>query len=249
MVDPAYDVIGRDYAARRRPDERVAAAIHRALGAARTLVNVGAGSGSYEPTDRAVVAVEPSSVMIDQRPRGAAPAVRGVAEAMPFAADTFDVALAVLTLHHWSDVPSGLRELQRVARRQVVLTWDPRVTIGFWLLTNYLPAIGEHEARLDPIDSALSLLDVERVEPVLVPADCTDGFLAAYWRRPEAYLDPRTRGAMSGIAVLDPRAVDEAMRRLAHDVHTGAWHERHADLLAMDEFDAGYRLVVSRSRR
>jgi SAM-dependent methyltransferase len=248
MPEAAYDMIGRDYAGRRRPDPRVAAAIDHALGDARTVVNVGAGTGSYEPPDRVVVALEPSPVMIGQRPAGAAPVVRGVAEAMPFADDSFDVALAVLTVHHWSDVGRGLRELQRVARRQVVLTWDPRVTIDYWLVTDYLPEIGKHEEGLDPIDSVLALLDVEAVEPVLVPADCTDGFLAAYWRRPEAYLDPHTRGAMSGIALLEPRVVDDAMRRLAHDVHTGAWHDRHADLLAMDEFDAGYRLVTSRGR-
>ena len=194
-----------------------------------------------------VVAVEPSEVMLAQRPDGAAPAVRAVAEALPFADRAFDVALSVLSVHHWSDVVAGIDELRRVAPRQVVLTWDPGVTAQFWLVADYLPEIAELERGWDPIDALLEHLDVEAVAPVLVPADCTDGFLAAYWRRPGEYLDPGVRAAMSGITLLDQHAVERAMRRLASDLETGEWHERHEDLLALDAFDAGYRLVTARN--
>jgi SAM-dependent methyltransferase len=240
-------VIGRSYATKRRPDARFEARIHAALGDARSVVNVGAGAGSYEPRDRVVVAVEPSAVMLAQRPDGAAPAVRAVAEALPVDDGAFDVALSVLSVHHWSDVVAGIEELRRVAPRQVVLTWDPRVTARFWLVADYLPEIAELERAWDPIDALVEHLDVESVQPMLVPPDCSDGFLAAYWQRPGEYLDPTVRAAISGIALLDEDAVERAMQRLARDLETGAWHERHADLLALDTFDAGYRLVSARN--
>jgi SAM-dependent methyltransferase len=210
-------------------------------------VNVGAGAGSYEPRDRFVVAVEPSSVMVAQRPDRAAPAVRAVAEALPVAGGVFDVALSVLSVHHWSDVVAGIEELRRVAPCQVVLTWDPRVTARFWLVADYLPEIAALERTWDPIDAVLEHLDVESVQPLLVPSDCSDGFLAAYWQRPDEYLDRAVRAAMSGIVLLDQDVVERAMRRLARDLETGAWHERHGDLLALDAFDAGYRLVTARN--
>jgi hypothetical protein len=144
-----------------------------------------------------------------------------------------------------SDVVAGIGEVRRVATRQVVLTWDPRVTAEFWLVADYLPEIAELERGWDPIDSLLSHLDVESVERVLVPRDCGDGFLAAFWQRPHQYLDPAVRAAMSGIALLDHEAVAQAMGRLARDLDSGDWHERNRDLLALDAFDAGYRLVTA----
>jgi SAM-dependent methyltransferase len=243
----SYDVIGRAYAARRRPDARVEARICVALGDARSVVNVGAGAGSYEPRDRFVLAVEPSDVMVRQRPDDAAPVVRALAEALPVAGDAFDVALSVLSVHHWSDVAAGLHELRRVAPRQAVLTWDPRVTARFWLVADYLPEIAELERGWDPIEGLLTHLDVESVEPVLVPADCSDGFLAAFWKRPREYLDPGVRAAMSGISLLDQDAVERAMERLARDLDSGAWRDANRDLLELDAFDAGYRLVTARN--
>lgn len=243
-----YDVIGRSYATKRQPDARIAARIDAALGSARSVLNVGAGTGSYEPRERRVLAVEPSTVMIDQRPAVAAPVIRAVAEALPVADRSFDAALAVLSVHHWSDIGMGLGELRRVAPRQVILTWDPRVSAGYWLVAEYLPEIVALEGTWNPIAAVREQLDVETVEPVLVPADCTDGFLAAYWQRPSAYLERDVRAAISGLALLDPAVVAAAMQRLESDLDTGEWHDRHRDLLALDELDAGYRLVTARSR-
>ena len=239
-----YDSIGIDYARLRRPDPRIAARIHAALGPARRVVNVGAGAGSYEPADREVVAVEPSAAMIAQRPPGAAPAVQASAEALPFPDKSFDAAMAVLTIHHWADQPRGLAEMRRVASGPVVLlTFDPACRAA-WLL-DYLPALAELDAAQMPAmaDYARWLGPVE-VSAVPVPADCTDGFLYAWWRRPEAYLDPRIRQGSSSFYALGD--VDAALERLRRDLESGAWHRRHADLLEMEECDLGYRLVVSR---
>jgi SAM-dependent methyltransferase len=246
-----YDRLGRTYTATRRADPRIAAAIREALGDARTVVNVGAGTGAYEPTDRDVVAVDPSAVMLAQRPPGAARAIRGVAESLPFADDSFDAALAVLTVHHWGDLAAGLAELRRVARRVVVLHWDLEVTARFWLVREYLPEIAAWEAaQAPPLQALADALGGDRgpaaeARPVPVPHDCTDGFLGAFWRRPEAYLDPTVRAGMSSLTALADRS-GPGLRRLAGDLADGAWQRRHADLLELAELDVGYRLLVTR---
>ena len=202
-----YDTIGRGYAAYRRPDPRIAARITDALGPARSIVNVGAGTGSYEPADRRVAAVEPSAEMVRQRAPGAAPAILGSAEHLPFGDGSSDAALAVLTIHHWPDWRAGLREMRRVARdRVVLLTWDPEHP-GFWLVQDYFPEIVEMDLLTMPSMAQMeSVLGPVDVRPVPVPADCTDGFLGGYWRRPERYLDDGARGAISAFAKLrDPR--------------------------------------------
>jgi SAM-dependent methyltransferase len=251
-MDAAYDRIGRLYRRHRRPDHRITARIERALRDARSVVNVGAGTGSYEPTTRRVVAVEPSAVMVAQRAPEAAPVVRAVAEALPFAAGEFDAALAVLTVHHWRDQAAGLSELRRVSRRQVVLCFDPAVNRAHWLVTDYLPELGDIEDGRAPAPAWVA--DVlggrggrTHIEIVPVPADCTDGFQNAYWRRPEAYLDPGVQACASTLAVLDRAVLDRGLGRLADDLASGAWHARHGDLLGRDEFDGGYRLVVAES--
>lgn len=221
-----------------------------AIGDAASVVNVGAGTGSYEPVDRLVLAVEPSRTMIAQRPAGAAPAVRATAERLPLRDAAADVALAVLTVHHWPDPGAGLAELVRVARRQVVLTWDGAwIARSFWLVAEYLPEIARLEAGLATVDTVVAELSRHRrrveVRAVPVPADCVDGVLAAHWRRPDAYLDPAVRAAASGLALLPPATVETALRRLADDLATGRWHGRHADLLDRTELDVGYRLVVA----
>ncbi len=243
MASPLYDSIGLDYARLRRPDPRIAAQIQRALGQARTVLNVGAGSGSYEPADRAVTALEPSAEMIRQRPPGAPPVVQGRAEALPFADDAFDAVMAVLTVHHWEDQPRGLAELRRVSRGPVViLTYDPTFR-GFWL-QDYVPGlIALDEAQMPPLASYGAVLGPVRVEPVPIPHDCQDGFLAAYWRRPAAYLDPRLRAAMSSFRMLGD--VTAAMARLEADLASGAWHDRYGALLECDSHDCGYRLVTA----
>jgi SAM-dependent methyltransferase len=240
-----YDAIGQGYHAYRRPDPRLAAAITQALGDADSVVNVGAGTGSYEPTDRRVVAVEPSAAMIGQRRPGSPPVVQASATHLPFRDAAFTAALAVLTVHHWPDRARGLAELARVAgERVVLLTWDPAST-GFWLVDDYFPELVEIDRRIFP-----TLADLERVLgpldllPLPVPHDCTDGFLGAYWRRPEAYLDPGVRGAMSTFSKMPD--VAPALARLRRDLADGTWLRRHAELLDQTELDLGYRLVVSR---
>lgn len=244
---PAYDRFGIGYAGQRRPDPRIAARIHAALGDARRVLNVGAGTGSYEPDDREVVALEPSGVMRAQRPPGAAPCIEGTAEALPFADGSFDAAMALLTVHHWADWRAGCAELVRVAPRRVVLTWDPELTAGFWLVAEYLPALLDTDRRRFPVPVAeqAAAVGAGRIEVVPVPADCTDGFLGAHWRAPERYLDPAVRTGMSVFAKTPGDQVAAGLRALEDDLRSGAWHERHADLLERDEVDLGYRLLVA----
>ncbi len=209
-------------------------------------MNVGAGAGSYEPTDRTVVAVEPSAVMLAQRPVSAAAGIRGVAEALPVPDDAFDAVLAVLTVHHWADLEAGLAELRRVARRRVVLGFDPDRQLDLWFTAEYVPASAAFETGRAPgVAYVAERLDGARVEPVPIPHDCSDGFLGAYWRRPEAYLDPDVRASISSLAQLDQADVEPGVTRLAADLASGAWHERHADLLDREELDLGYRFFVS----
>ncbi len=244
----AYDVIGEGYADRRRPDRRVAAGILEALGDTRTVLNVGAGAGSYEPTDREVVAVEPSPRMIAQRPAGAAPVVRAPAEHLPFPDDAFDGAMAILTVHHWDRVQRGLRELSRVAvTRRVVLTWDPRVTEAeFWLLRDYLPEVARRDREhAVPVELVAEAIGAEAVVPIPIPHDCTDGFLGAYWRRPAAYLDPAARAAISVFALAEVEHYREGLARLDADLRSGAWHRRYGHLLDLDTVDLGYRLLIA----
>ena len=240
-----YDTIGRGYRAVRRTDTRIEQQIHEALGGARRVVNVGAGAGSYEPVDRLVVAVEPSATMVRQRRAGAGPAVRGVADGLPFAAGTFDGALALLTVHHWPDPLAGLAEVRRVTDGPVVVfTFDVAVHGEQWIVTDYLPQMVDLDADTLAPEVIAEALGGGAVEVVPVPHDCLDGFCHAWWRRPEAYLDPGVRAAISGIARLPRPTVDEAMERLADDLASGAWHDRHRHLLSKERIDAGYRLVV-----
>jgi SAM-dependent methyltransferase len=236
-----YERIGRGYGELRRADPRLERLIAEALGDAASVVNVGAGTGSYEPAAPGTVAVEPAAVMIAQRPPSGAPCVRGYAERLPFGDGTFDAGLAVLTIHHWSDWRAGLRELVRVARKRVVLsTWDPEGD-AFWLLREYLPVMLEHDRRRFPSLSALrgELGDCE-IRAVPIPHDCTDGFLGAYWRRPAAFLDPAIR---RGISSFSSEYLDAGLARLAVDLDSGAWARKYGHLLEQEELDIGYRLV------
>jgi SAM-dependent methyltransferase len=240
-----YDRIGAGYALARQPDARVAARILAALGAARKVVNVGAGAGSYEPRDRTVVGVEPSRRMIAQRPGAAAPVVQGAAECLPLRTGSFDAAMATLTMHHWRDWRRGIAELKRVSRGTIViLTFDPAVSHSFWLVRDYLPAI----ARLETDSFSFEAVCEEvggRVESVPVPADCADGFLAAFWRRPDRYLDPRVRAGISAFHTLGEDDLNGGLDRLARDLSSGEWARRNGDLLTRDEFDGGYRLLLA----
>lgn len=237
-----YDSIGIDYARLRKPDPRIAAQIEHALGPARSVLNVGAGAGSYEPPGREVTAMEPSAEMISQRPAGAAPTVQGSADSIPFPDQSFDAVMAVLTIHHWPDQLRGIRELCRVARdRVVLLTFDPQARP--WL-TDYLPELATlDETAMPSLEILGEWLGPLSIEPVLVPHDCTDGFLYAYWQRPAAYLDPRIRKGSSSFWKIEQ--AEAGLARLTDDLASGAWEQRYGTLLTQDSYDAGYRLIVS----
>ena len=241
----AYDQLGRAYQHTRREDPRIAARIHAALGAARTIVNVGAGPGSYEPTGCQLIAVEPSDIMIRQRPAGAAPAVQAAAEALPLADRSLDAAMAVLTVHHWADPRRGLAELRRVAAR-VVIFCSSAVTSRMWLTADYFPAMArQRRPDIAPEQIAAQLEGEVHIEPVLLPADCQDGFGEAFWARPEAYLDPDVRAGMSAFGLLKPAEVESGLRHLAADLESGAWDARHGHLRQAAELDTGHRLIVA----
>ena len=243
---PLYEAIGSGYHRVRRADPRIERRLHAALGAAVRVLNVGAGAGSYEPTDRFVVALEPSSTMMRQRASGAAPTVQGVAERLPFPAGAFDGALALLTVHHWHDAAAGLRELRRVTSGPIVVfTFDKAVHDAQWLVTDYLPAIAAMDADHPAAAVIAEALGGGTVEVLPVPHDCMDGFGHAWWRRPEAYLDPTVRAGISSIARLPSAMVADAMARLADDLSSGEWHRAHGELLARDEIDAGFRIVIA----
>jgi SAM-dependent methyltransferase len=237
-----YDKIGNNYAELRRPDRRIARIIERALGSAQTVLNVGAGTGSYEPTDRSLIAVEPSREMIRKRSPAAAQAVQASADELPFDDKSFDASMAILTLHHWPDKQAGLREMRRVTRgRIVLLTFDP--SHRPWL-TDYLPELAAlDEAQMPTMSDYEQWLGPVEITPVLVPHDCSDGFLYAYWRRPAAYLDKYIRsGSSSFWAISNAEAGLQTLRR---DLETGEWERRYAELLTLDEYDAGYRLLAA----
>ncbi len=238
-----YDTIGTHYAEYRRPDPRIAAAIVAALGDALRVVNIGAGTGSYEPKDRDLVAVEPSETMIRQRPPGAAPVVRASAMMLPFRDTEFDAALAILTVHHWPDLTAGILEMARVAKRCVVLTWEPS-TSPAWLTRDYFPEILAYDLTVFPPVAPFygTLFKTMDVRAVPIPHDCADGFLEAYWRRPEAYFDPYARLSISSFARV-PR-VHDSLAALRRDLDEGTWSRRNADLLTRHELDLGYRLII-----
>jgi SAM-dependent methyltransferase len=244
-VTEVYDEIGRIYSRYRQPDPRIAAQIERALGDADTVLDVGAGTGSYEPGGRRVVAAEPSNVMISQRPTGSAPAVRSVAESLPFESGSFDAVLAILTLHHWRSPRIGLREMARVGRRVVILHFDQEIHGRFWLFRDYIPEVNAlPTAKTLDTSQVASEIGASRTETIPVPGDCIDGFNWAYWKRPERYLDPKARACMSGLALLEADLVAERMERLKADLADGTWHRRHGHLMALDSIDGGLRLVI-----
>jgi SAM-dependent methyltransferase len=237
-----YDTIGSNYAELRKPDPRIARIIDGALGRAETVLNVGAGAGSYEPADRFVTAVEPSREMIRKRGAGAARAVQARAGDLPFDEKSFDASMAILTIHHWPDKERGLREMRRVTRgRIVLLTFNP--SHRPWL-TDYLPELAAlDEAQMPTMSEYRRWLGPVEITPVLVPHDCSDGFLYAYWRRPAAYLDPHIRSGSSSFWAIGD--ADAGLRNLRRDLETGEWERRYAALLTLDAYDAGYRLVVA----
>lgn len=246
----AYDRLGMGYTLTRQPDPRIAAMIVDALGEVRSVVNVGAGTGSYEPANMTVLAVDPSIEMIRQRPLGSAPAVMARAESLPLRSRSFDAALAILTIHHWSSIAAGLAELGRVARRRVViLTCDPARDDRFWLASHYFPEIIDLDRRhLPTIGQLAELLGDIEVREVPIPRDCKDGFQGAFWQRPEAYLDHTVRRGISTFAKLPPDVVDRGLARLLLDLRSGRWEKLFGHLRRQDRVDLGYRLVIAKPR-
>jgi Methyltransferase domain len=239
-----YDTIGTTYTVTRRTEPRIASQVWAALDDARTVLNVGAGTGSYEPSDRDVTAVEPSAVMRAQRPADAAPCVDAVAESLPFEDQSFDAAMAFATIDHWQDPIAGLREMRRVARRVVVFTKDFGDLDLFWLDRDYLPERADLSAGRPPLTELARSIGA-RVEPVLIPWDCADGFYEAYWRRPEVYLDEDVRRGMSIWARVGSAAEQRAVRNLRDDLASGRWAERNRDLVDLDAAELGVRLLIA----
>jgi ubiquinone/menaquinone biosynthesis C-methylase UbiE len=242
-----YDTIGATYTVTRRTEPRIAARVWAAFGAARTVLNVGAGTGSYEPADRDVIAVEPSALMRAQRPTGAAPCVAAAAESLPFKDQSFDAAMAFATIHHWQDPIAGLREMRRVARRVVVFTHDTSDTgwlRRFWLTRDYLPEVADFVVGRPSLTELARAIGAH-VEPVLIPWDCADGFFEAYWRRPEAYLDENVRRGISVWARVGPDAEQRTVHNLRDDLASGRWAERNRDLVDLDAAELGLRLLIA----
>lgn len=244
--DVNYGVIGIDYAVYRQPDPRIAAQIERALGDARTVLNVGAGAGSYEPRDRQVTAVEPSATMRAQRPPDLSPAINAVAEDLPFPDNSFDAVMASSTVHQWSDLAKGIAEMKRVSRGPVLVTVaDPVKLLDFWLMDYFPEPILVEQSRFPPIERLVALLGPDtRVELIPIPLDCTDGFNEAYYGRPERLLEPGVQGAMSSWTLVDPALVRQFEQRLSADLASGAWDARYGHLRTQPEYDGSLRLLV-----
>jgi SAM-dependent methyltransferase len=244
-----YDRIGVSYAATRRPDPRIAVAIVDALGGARSVVNVGAGTGGYEPANREVLAVEPSPTMIAQRTPAAAPAMEAAAEQLPLADDSFDAALAVNTVQHWTDLEAGLRELRRVARKRVVIFLrSPASGTRFWL-ADYLPALDPTEKMAAIVATIARELAAVTAIPVKLPRDCVDGVFTAFWARPEMYLAADVRRNISNFALAPEAEVGEGLARLRADLASGAWDRRYGWLRSLPELDLGHRLLTAELER
>lgn len=240
-----YDRIGIGYARGRRTDPRWMTAIDQALGSARTVINVGAGAGSYEPADREVLAIEPSAEMIGQRPAGSAPVLQAAAEDLPVLDGYAEAAMAVLTVHHWSDWRRGLAEMRRVAPLQIVLAADTGKHAEHWLARDYIPELAAFELTRRSATEIAEEMGAHTVVPLPLPADFSDSVWPAHWRRPGAYLDPEVRRSASALNQVDPGAVDRGIERLRIDLASGRWHDRYGYLLNQEEFDAGFCLIVA----
>jgi SAM-dependent methyltransferase len=245
--ETAYDRMGVGYSAVRQPEPRIEARIEAALGDARSVLNVGAGAGSYEPAGSDVTAVEPSRTMIAQRPPGSAPVVEGIAENLPFEDDSFDAAMAIITVHHWNDIRAGLAEMARVARQRVlVLTFTPVPPGDLWMKSDYFPRMLDfHTHVMPPIDELTAMLPDASVEPVPIPNGCADGFWLALWDRPEMHLDPDVRRASSTWHQLAPDEIERGLAKLEADLESGRWDERNGHLRELPELDVGLRLVTA----
>jgi len=242
-----YNRIGINYSASRGTDPRIADRLYAELKGASRIVNIGAGSGSYEPDGVELVAVEPSAQMIAQRVVGAYPAELAAAESLPFPDGSFSHAMTVLSMHHWSDRAKAFNEINRVATDKfVAISWDPTAS-PFWLTRDYFPEFhAEDLNKFPPLAEFHAHFDDVAISVLPIPDDCQDGFLAAFWKRPAAYLNPEVRQGISSFS--KSTTLDAGLEKLAADLESGVWEERNASILESDEFDAGYRLITARTR-
>ncbi len=247
-----YDTIGHGYSQTRREDPRFRAQIHAALADARTVVNVGAGTGAYEPRDRHVIAIEPSDVMAAQRPRDLAPAIRASADDIPLRDHSVDAAMAILSVHHWDEGrEKGIRELRRIARKAVVvLTYDPAVSASMWLMADYLPEVAALDRQIFPRPEQLAewLGGDVRIDTLPIPCDTPDWMLGSFWAHPERVLDARARAATSGFARMATHVVDRVVSEVSRDLANGLWDDRHGHLRSLETLDVGLRLIVATPR-
>ncbi len=237
-----YDTIGTGYSTQRLPEPTWQAEIIDALSGCESIVNVGAGTGNYEPSEKAVVGVEPSATMLAQRSHGES--IQGVAEALPFKDNSFDAAMGVLTVHHWKDRTAGLNEMRRVAPRQVIFVFEPLIAHNFWL-TKYFGSMNETETNAPGVAGIGEHLDIVEVRTLWVPNNCSDGVAAAYWGRPEMYLEPAVQASMSYLAMMEPTERTAGIAQLADDLESGRWDDKHGHLRNQEKADYGYRLVIA----
>jgi len=243
MTGAKYDTIGVKYSVQRQTDPHIAAAIHAELQGASSILNIGAGTGSYEPTSSNLTAVEPSAEMIKQRLPDGYPVIQASAENLPFANKSFSLAMSVLCMHHWEDKARAFSEINRVTSEKIVIvTWDPNAD-PFWLTRDYFPEIYEMDGQIFPsIDLLKNHFEDVTVQPLIIPENCIDGFLAAFWKRPEAYLQKTVRAGSSAFANMDS---SRALKFLEDDLKSGIWHKNNAEILDLTELDAGYRLITA----
>lgn len=246
-MDAIYDEIGIDYAVMRRTDPKIAKQLYAELEGATRIVNIGAGTGSYEPEDVDLVAVEPSAEMIAQRPIGSYRVEQASADKLPFESNSFSHALTVLSMHHWENRSQAFAEINRVATEKfVAITWDPNAD-PFWLTRDYFPEIYETDKRIFPdLDELNEHFDDVKMRPLLIPSDCQDGFFAAFWKRPSAYLSPQVRQSTSPFSKVSNLA--EGLQKLEADLKSGAWAENNRAILSLSALDVGYRLVSAKIR-
>jgi SAM-dependent methyltransferase len=246
-VATLYDAIGINYSVTRCTDPKIAKQLYAEFQGATRIVNIGAGTGSYEPDNVELVAVEPSSEMISQRKPGSHRVEKASAEKLPFDDGSFSHAITVNSMHHWKDRALAFSEINRVAtERFVAITWDPS-SEPFWLTRDYFPEIYEMDKRIFPdMKEFDGYFDQVKVRPLQIPSDCQDGLLAAFWKRPEAYLSSKVRQSISPFAKIEN--LSEGLRKLEDDLATGAWAKNNHAILSQSSLDVGYKIISARVR-
>lgn len=242
-----YDKIGIDYAQKRQSDPRIASQILEKLKGAKRIVNIGAGTGSYEPKHMDLIAIEPSQEMIKQRPENAHKVIQGSAESLPLPDQSFSHALTILSMHHWKNRELAFKEINRVATDKfVAVSWNPE-SKPFWLTRDYFPEMIEVDRQIFPSVRELETnFDNVEVCPLLIPEDCIDGFLAAYWKRPSAYLNKAVRQSISSFSKLDN--INTGLEKLEFDLETGSWHKTNRSILNKTTLDTGYIIISAKTK-